>query len=1092
MALKLPDFAEETDKWQAYLVKIDACFEANEVTDDAKKRALLVAALGSRTVEILCGRIAPRKPSSLSYEEVVSTLNEYYDPSPNEISESFKFFHRNQQEGESVQAFIVEIRKLAHNCNFSSMLERMLRDRIVCGVRSKNLQKQLLAKKDLTLAEAEALALAAESAELGSQQMTGQGDTVGVFNIPVRGVVKMQASYKSATVDCDLVVLDCEGPSLCGRDLLQMLETQGAPLLHIASLSSDGKLESRTAAPVMQQYADLFAEGLGTIKGPPARLHIKDGATPRFCKARKIPFSLLDKVSAELDRLVAEGIITPVSYSEWATPVVPVLKRDGTVRICGDFKVTLNPVCEMESYPLPVVDDIFATLRGGQQFSILDLRDAYNQILLDEDSRKLAVINTHRGLFCYNRLPFGIASAPAIFQRTIEQVLQGLPGVQAYLDDVLIADANDKPTANLQAVLQRFREYGVKLRSDKCRIGEESVTYLGHRIDAAGLHPSEKNIEAIKLAPTPRNVTELRSFLGMLTFYNKFLPNLSTLLSPLYLLLEKKSKWSWDERENDAFRKAKAVLCSAPVLTHFDPARELFLECDASPYGVGAALFHRIEGQYQPLGFRSRTLTAAEKNYSQIEREALALVYGVTRFRDYLLGRQFTLLTDHQPLLGLLRADRQTPAMAAARIQRWAIILGAYRYRLQHRPGKLMCNADALSRLPQPLQEEADQEEEAQVVLTLDQWDQPALPWKELQALAVADEVLFQVRKYTREGWPKKLDMEAKEIADFYKKRHELSVSEELLYWGHRLVVPTAARGKLLRLLHEAHQGVSTMKAKARSLFWWPGVDQDIERIAATCQNCVQALPMPQAKEPANWPETHERWSRLHVDYAGPIKGKMLLIVVDAHTKWIEALPVSQANSHSTVEALRTIFSRFGIPRTVVSDNGTPFTVREFERFMERNGIAHIRTPPYHPQSNGLAERAVRTIKDGLKKMGGTCLITSLARVLCNYRNAPHQEGLSPSERLLGYRLRTRMEMSFPSRVYPAKATSDPGWNFAPGDYVYVRNYGAGDKWSPGTVEATRGTRLLEVKTVDGLVRRHVDQVHVWSSVEHLDQVYLP
>nr|XP_037276783.1 uncharacterized protein K02A2.6-like [Rhipicephalus microplus] len=241
---------------------------------------------------------------------------------------------------------------------------------------------------------------------------------------------------------------------------------------------------------------------------------------------------------------------------------------------------------------------------------------------------------------------------------------------------------------------------------------------------------------------------------------------------------------------------------------------------------------------------------------------------------------------------------------------------------------------------------------------------------------------------------------------------------------------------------------------------------------------------MAQAKEPVNWPETHERWSRLHVDYAGPVKGKMLLIVVDAHTKWIEALPVSQANSHSTVEALRTIFSRFGIPRTVVSDNGTPFTAREFEQFMERNGIAHIRTPPYHPQSNGLAERAVRTIKDGLKKIGGTCLLTSLARVLCNYRNAPHQEGPSPSERLLGYRLRTRMEMSFPSRVYPAKAASDPGWNFAPGDYVYVRNYGAGDKWFPGTVEATRGTRLLEVKTVDGLVRRHVDQVRKRSPDE--------
>lgn len=902
--------------------------------------------------------------------------------------------------------------------------------------------------------------------------------------LPVLGVLQMQASYKSVTVDCNLVVLNCEGPSLCGRDLLQKLEIQGAPLLHIVSQSAEVKLESQGAALVMGRYADLFTDGVGLIKGPPARLHIKDGATPRFCKARNVPFALLDKVSAELDRLVARGIISPVSYAEWATPIVPVLKGDGTVRICGDFKVTLNPVCEMERYPLPVVDDIFATLRGGQQFSILDLRDAYNQILLDEDSRKLAVINTHKGLFCYNRLPFGIASAPAIFQRTIEYVLQGLPGVQAYLDDVLIADANDKPNTNLQAVLQRFREYGIKLRADKCRLGEASVTYLGHRIDAAGLHPSEKNVEAIRLAPAPRNVTELRSFLGMLTFYNKFLPNLSTLLSPLYRLLEKKSKWSWDGPEDDAFREAKAALCSAPVLTHFDPGRELFLECDASPYGVGAALLHRIEGQYQPLGFRSRTLTAAEKNYSQIEREALALVYGVTRFRDYLLGRQFTLVTDHQPLLGLLRADRQTPVMAAARIQRWAIILGAYRYRLQHKPGKFMCNADALSRLPQPLQEEADQEDEAQIVLTLDQWDQSAVPLKELQALAVTDEVLAQVRKYTLEGWPHSFHTETKEMAEFYKKRHELSVTEGMLYWGYRFVVPKDARGKLLRLLHAAHQGVSTMKAKARSLFWWPGLEQDIERIAATCHNCVQSLPMPQAKEPVNWPETRERWSRLHIDYAGPIKGTMILVVVDSHTKWIEAVPVSQANSHSTINALRTIFSRFGIPRTVVTDNGTPFTAWEFEQFMQRNGIAHIRTPPYHPQSNGLAERAVRTVKEGLKKIGGGCLITSLARLLCNYRNAPHQAGPSPSEMLLGYRVRTRLDMSFPSRACPANASNDSGWNFAPGDSVYVRNYGAGDKWSPGTVEATSGARLLDVKTADGLVRRHLDQVRKRSPDE--------
>lgn len=221
--------------------------------------------------------------------------------------------------------------------------------------------------------------------------------------------------------------------------------------------------------------------------------------------------------------------------------MVSILKCDGAVHTCGDFRITLSPVCEVERYPLPVVDNIFAMLRR-QQFSILDLHNAYNQIVLDEESRKLAVINTHKGLclFCYNRLPFRIASAPAIFQGTIEYVLQGLQGVQANLDDVLIGDANDKPHANLETVLQHFREYGTKLHADNCQIGEASVSYLGHRINAAGLHPSEKNIKVIKLAPTPQNAVELRALLGMLTFYNKFLPNLSTPLSPYTVCWKRK------------------------------------------------------------------------------------------------------------------------------------------------------------------------------------------------------------------------------------------------------------------------------------------------------------------------------------------------------------------------------------------------------------------------------------------------------------------------------------------------------------------------------------------------------------------------
>nr|XP_037288773.1 uncharacterized protein K02A2.6-like [Rhipicephalus microplus] len=339
----------------------------------------------------------------------------------------------------------------------------------------------------------------------------------------------MRVCHKSVEVDCNLIVLDCEGPLLCGGDLLQKLQEQGAAVLHVAAPPLGSSPESPPAAAVLDRYSDLCTEGVRLMKGPPVRLHIKPGVTSKFFKPRKVPYALLDKVSGALDRLVAAGIISPVTHSEWATPFVPVLKKDGTVHLCGDFKVTLNLVCELEQYPLPLIQDIFAQLGGGERFSILDLRDAYNQIPLDEESHKSAVINTHKGLFCFNRLPFGIASAPAIFQRRIESILQGLPGMQEYLDDVLIAKEGDSQNRNLMAVLERFREHGIKLRADKCRVSESSVTYLGHRIDANELHPMEKNVDAIRLAPSPQSVCELRSFLGMVTFYNKFMPDLSTI-----------------------------------------------------------------------------------------------------------------------------------------------------------------------------------------------------------------------------------------------------------------------------------------------------------------------------------------------------------------------------------------------------------------------------------------------------------------------------------------------------------------------------------------------------------------------------------
>ena len=269
--------------------------------------------------------------------------------------------------------------------------------------------------------------------------------------------------------------------------------------------------------------------------------------------------------------------------------------EDGTVQICDDYKLTVNQAAKVDSYPLPKINDLFASLAGGQRFSKLDLASAYLQIPLDEAIQKVLTINTHKGLYKYKRLPFGVSAAPAIFQRTMETIVQGLPGVCVYLDDILIiGKSNEEHLVNLSAVLCRLATAGMKLKSDKCSFLLQEVEYLGHKISANGLQPTTEKVQAIVQAPQPTNVTQLKSFLGMINYYGKFLPNLSTRLAPLYKLLQKQSRWRWGLEQEEAFGKAKNLLTSSSVLVHYDPTKPLVLACDASPYGLGAVLSHQL------------------------------------------------------------------------------------------------------------------------------------------------------------------------------------------------------------------------------------------------------------------------------------------------------------------------------------------------------------------------------------------------------------------------------------------------------------------------------------------------------------------
>ena len=293
----------------------------------------------------------------------------------------------------------------------------------------------------------------------------------------------------------------------------------------------------------------------------------------------------------ELDRLEMLGVLEKTTFCEWAAPIVVVPKKDGRMRICGDYKVTINPSLDVDQYPLPKPEDIFASLTGGVKFTVLDLLQAYNQLLLDNQSKKLVTINTHQGLYSYNRLPFGAASAPAVFQRTMESILQGIDGVACYIDDIIITGKSTKERLDhLEEVLKRLSEHGVKTKKDKCRFFEDSVEFLGHMIDAKGIHTTPDKLQAIVDAPAPRNVNELRSFLGQLNYYRKFIPRSATILHPLNALLCKNAKWNWSPECQKSFESAKAALSSSSLLAHYNPTLLIRLAGDASAYGIGAVI----------------------------------------------------------------------------------------------------------------------------------------------------------------------------------------------------------------------------------------------------------------------------------------------------------------------------------------------------------------------------------------------------------------------------------------------------------------------------------------------------------------------
>ena len=562
------------------------------------------------------------------------------------------------------------------------------------------------------------------------------------------------------------------------------------------------------------------------------------------------------------------------------------------------------------------------------------------------------------------RMPYGIKNAPSIFQKAMDNLLKGIPGVKCLLDDVLIVGkTQDEALVRIKSVLKIIAGAGLRLKQKKCKFMQSEVKYLGYILGKDGIKTNPDKVAPVLNASRPTNPKDVKCFLGAITYYCRFVKNLSKIAYPLNQLLKKNAKWVWSEECERSFCLIKEMLASTPILTLYDPNESHTIITDASPTGLGAVL---VQGKREkPVIYVFRSLSESEKNYSQIEREGLCVVFAFERLRHFILGKQIKLVTDNKPLSSIVSS--KLPALAASRIQRWLLKLAEYEYKVEVRRSEQIPVADWLSRLPQNVKK--SKEDEVALCFSVMMDNMSILNDKAVARETSRDPILARVTEFVLNGWPDDVDSI---YVPFHSRQAELTVEKGCLLWGLRVVIPKKLREAVLGELHVGHQGIVRMKQLARSYVWWPKIDMDLELLAKTCGGCFQKQKSPTKSALHPWEYPKAPWQRIHVDFAGPINGISYFVVIDSFSKWIEVFPMKTTTTDKVIKTLSSLFARFCLPNQLVSDNGPQFTSNEFKTFIKQNGVKHTLTAPYHPASNGAAERAVGILKSAMRAAKGS------------------------------------------------------------------------------------------------------------------------
>uniref|UniRef100_A0A8C5PPV9 Gypsy retrotransposon integrase-like protein 1 n=1 Tax=Leptobrachium leishanense TaxID=445787 RepID=A0A8C5PPV9_9ANUR len=773
---------------------------------------------------------------------------------------------------------------------------------------------------------------------------------------------------------------------------------------------------------------------------------------------RRQPAALRNKILEKLQEMVKDGYITKVNQpTEWVSSMVAAV-RNGKIRICIDPS-DLNKVIKREHYPMRTIEEVVSAIPGAKVFSVLDAKSGFLQIELDEASSFLTTFNTPIGRFRWLRLPFGLKCAPEIFQRIMDEMLEGISGAISVMDDILIA-APSVPEHDeiLRKVIQRATSYNLSLNFDKCHVKQSSVPYVGHLITADGLKADPAKIEAVKSMPTPRDKDGVRRFLGFVTYLSKFLPNLSEVDAPLRQLLKTDVEFAWQPAQQQAFDTLKDMCTESPMLQFFDPSKSVEIFCDASSNGLGAVLLQ----DSHPIAFSSRSLTDTETRYAQIEKEMLSIVHACVKFHNYIFGNHVTIYNDHKPLEDIFRKPLLSTPM---RIQRMRLRLQWYDLTVKYRRGKDMELPDTLSRAQLPVNK--PEMEGLECVSMLHFVSVSEQKYSELQNCT--REELSCLQRIIRQGWPDHRHDLPNELQPYWDSRSQLVVSDGVVYKGLCIVVPPSMQAHTLKLIHQSHLGIVKSKQRAREVLYWPGMSSVIEQMVKNCGKCADfqnKLP----RQPLRPTETPSFPFEEVASDLFEFEGTHYILLVDYYSKFIEVDTLKNLHCRSIIEKLKAQFSRHGIPVILRTDNGPQYAAEEFKVFCQSYGITHRTSSPHTPHSNGEAERAVQTVKKLWAKASDKHL------ALLDYRTTPLDSvGFSPAQLLMGRRPRNSLPTARlllapaaydPIKVkqrldrskciqkfyYDHKRASGPRAELKPGDEVRMQPHPGSNRWSPGVV----------------------------------------